>query len=64
MQGSKENIVNILLLAGASKKNISWVMKLRDELLDLHRYSVSVFNYTHWRDGGEINIPEEAKKTV
>lgn len=62
MQGSKENIVNILLLAGASKKNISWVMKLRDELLDLHRYSVSVFNYTHWKDGGEINIPEEAKK--
>ena len=62
MQGSKENIVNILLLAGASKKNISWVMKLRDELLDLHRYSVSVFNYTHWKDGSEINIPEEAKK--
>ena len=62
MQGSKENIVNILLLAGASKKNISWIMKLRDELLEIQKYSVSVFNYTHWKDGGEIDISEEAKK--
>ena len=62
MQGSKENIVNILLLAGASKKNISWIMKLRDELLEIQKYSVSVFNYTHWKSGGEIDISEEAKK--
>jgi len=62
MQGSKENIVNILLLAGASKKNISWIMKLRDELLEIQKYSVSVFNYTHWKDGGEIDILEEAKE--
>ena len=62
MQGSKENIVNILLLAGASKKNISWIMKLRDELLEIQKYSVSVFNYTHWKDGGEIDTSEEAKK--
>lgn len=62
MQGSKENIVNILLLAGASKKNISWIMKLRDELLEIQKYSVSVFNYTHWKDGVEIDISEEAKK--
>ena len=64
MQGSKENIVSILLLAGASKKNVSWIMKLRDELLETQKYSISVFNYTHWKDGDEINIPEEAKKTI
>lgn len=53
---------HVLLLAGANPKNKEWIYKLRDKLAPTCSGNVSVFEYSHWSDSGDIDLSEEAAK--
>ena len=53
---------HILLLAGANPKNKEWIYSLKDKLSSVCTDEISVFEYSHWDMGGEIDISGETAK--
>lgn len=53
---------HILLLAGANPKNKEWIYNLKNKLLSVYTNAISVFEYSHWGKGSEVDILEETEK--
>lgn len=54
-------MTKILLLSGASINSQIWAKEMQSDLALVGK-KVSLFEYGHWHDGGEINIDAEVKK--
>lgn len=54
-------MTNTLLLSGASVNSSKWANALLKSLIE-SGIQASLFEYDHWKDGGEIDIEKEAKK--
>ena len=54
-------MINTLILSGASLNSRAWANALLNNLI-ASGVEATLFEYDHWKNGGEIDIEKEAKK--